>query len=196
MSAINGCSCREDSFILEYRSASFDSIWNARTERLIAISFCPVRVFQIEASSSNSLDCRNSPLPSAADARLSYFDATSEARSLARPPSLSRMNIQSGRKPSSIVMAKFSTTYPSFDVDGRFLAASVPPPMRHVTVYSGVLASNSRWRRLIVPKPAVTEEEPESHPSEAHAKAEGGMDILEGPQQAMVGVTPISAISP
>ena len=43
------------------------------------------------------------------------------------------------------------------------MAALVPPPKRHVTVYSGVLASNSRWRRLIVPK-AETEAEvaPES----------------------------------
>jgi hypothetical protein len=50
------------------------------------------------------------------------------------------------------------------------MADWVPPPKRHVTVYSGVLASNSRWRRLIVPKPAATEEEPESHPSEADVK--------------------------
>lgn len=33
------------------------------------------------------------------------------------------------------------------------LAAIVPPPRRHVTVYSGVLASNSKWRRYVVPKP-------------------------------------------
>ena len=31
------------------------------------------------------------------------------------------------------------------------LAALVPPPKRHVTVYSGVLASHSPWRRLIIP---------------------------------------------
>ncbi len=34
------------------------------------------------------------------------------------------------------------------------MAALVPPPRRHVTVYSGVLASNSPWRRLIIPKAA------------------------------------------
>ncbi len=35
------------------------------------------------------------------------------------------------------------------------MAALVPPPKRHVTVYAGVLASNSPWRRLIIPKPLV-----------------------------------------
>jgi hypothetical protein len=35
------------------------------------------------------------------------------------------------------------------------MAALVPPPKRHVTVYSGVLASNSPWRRLIIPKAGV-----------------------------------------
>ena len=34
------------------------------------------------------------------------------------------------------------------------IAALVPSPRRHVTVYSGVLASNSPWRRLIIPKAA------------------------------------------
>lgn len=33
------------------------------------------------------------------------------------------------------------------------MAALVPPPKRHVTVYSGVLASHSKWRKLIIPKP-------------------------------------------
>jgi hypothetical protein len=34
------------------------------------------------------------------------------------------------------------------------LAASVPPPRQHVVVYAGVLASNSRWRPLVIPPPA------------------------------------------
>jgi hypothetical protein len=33
------------------------------------------------------------------------------------------------------------------------LAASVPPPRQHVVVYAGVLASNSRWRPLVIPPP-------------------------------------------
>ena len=33
------------------------------------------------------------------------------------------------------------------------MAAIIPPPRRHVTVYSGVLSSHSQWRRLIVPGP-------------------------------------------
>jgi Putative transposase len=32
------------------------------------------------------------------------------------------------------------------------MAALVPSPKRHVTVYSGVLASHSKWRRWIIPK--------------------------------------------
>lgn len=32
------------------------------------------------------------------------------------------------------------------------MTALVPPPRRHVTVYSGVLALNSPWRMLIIPK--------------------------------------------
>jgi hypothetical protein len=35
------------------------------------------------------------------------------------------------------------------------LAASVPPPRQHVVVYAGVLASNSRWRPLVIPPPAA-----------------------------------------
>jgi hypothetical protein len=35
------------------------------------------------------------------------------------------------------------------------MAALVPPPKRHVTVYSSVFASNSKWRRLIIPKTEV-----------------------------------------
>ena len=31
------------------------------------------------------------------------------------------------------------------------MAALIPPPRRHVTVYSGVLSSNSKWRQWIVP---------------------------------------------
>jgi Putative transposase len=36
------------------------------------------------------------------------------------------------------------------------LAAIVPPPRRHVTVYSGVLASNSKWRQFVIPKQVET----------------------------------------
>jgi hypothetical protein len=35
------------------------------------------------------------------------------------------------------------------------MAALIPPPRRHVTVYSGVLSSNSKWRQWIVPSPKV-----------------------------------------
>jgi len=47
------------------------------------------------------------------------------------------------------------------------MAALVPPPKRHVTVYSGVLASNSKWRRLIIPK---TEAAGAGNPALEHAE--------------------------
>ena len=50
------------------------------------------------------------------------------------------------------------------------MAALVPPPKRHVTVYSGVLASNSRWRRLIIPK---TEAAVAGNPALENAEADG-----------------------
>jgi hypothetical protein len=31
------------------------------------------------------------------------------------------------------------------------LSAIIPPPRRHITVYSGVLSSHSKWRSLVVP---------------------------------------------
>jgi hypothetical protein len=42
------------------------------------------------------------------------------------------------------------------------MAALVPPPKRHVTVYSGVLASDSQWRRFIIPKPEARNPTPEN----------------------------------
>jgi hypothetical protein len=38
------------------------------------------------------------------------------------------------------------------------MAALVPPPKRHMTVYSGVLASNNQWRMLIIPKTEAMKE--------------------------------------
>ena len=43
---------------------------------------------------------------------------------------------------------------PADEASGALLsrmAALIPPPRRHVTVYSGVLSSNSKWRQWIVP---------------------------------------------
>ena len=50
------------------------------------------------------------------------------------------------------------------------LAAIVPPPRRHVTVYSGVLASNSKWRRFVIP------EKPSGAGSGGEAGNEGDAD--------------------
>jgi hypothetical protein len=50
------------------------------------------------------------------------------------------------------------------------MAALVPPPRRHVTVYSGVLASNSPWRRLIIPKTEAAGENPGQINAEADDK--------------------------
>jgi len=41
------------------------------------------------------------------------------------------------------------------------MAALVPPPKRHVTVYSGVLSSHSQWCNLIIPKTEVVAENPD-----------------------------------
>ncbi|MEO7958090.1 MAG: transposase [Fibrobacteria bacterium] len=45
------------------------------------------------------------------------------------------------------------------------LSAILPPPRRHVTVYSGVLSSGSSWRSLVVPgyKEEASQEGPTPH---------------------------------
>ncbi len=48
-----------------------------------------------------------------------------------------------------------SGTIVQYGVRPIWMAAIIPPPRRHVTVYSGVLASNSKWRRWVIPKPLV-----------------------------------------
>jgi hypothetical protein len=65
------------------------------------------------------------------------------------------------------------------------MAALVPPPRRHVTVYSGVLASNSPLRKLIIPKTeaAVTES-----PLVENAE-EGGLPAKPVPGPASVAET-------
>ena len=45
---------------------------------------------------------------------------------------------------------------PADEASGALLsrmAALIPPPRRHFTVYSGVLSSHSKWRQWIVPSP-------------------------------------------
>ena len=56
------------------------------------------------------------------------------------------------------------------------LGALVPPPRRHVTVYSGVLSSHSKWRSQIVPKPKEVVENPApeiSEPIQGEKKSKG-----------------------
>jgi putative transposase len=47
------------------------------------------------------------------------------------------------------------------------LAATVPPPRFHTIRYAGVLASASKWRPLIVPKPAPSADHDHAHPGAA-----------------------------
>ncbi len=68
------------------------------------------------------------------------------------------------------------------------MAALVPPPKRHVTVYSGVLASNSPWRRLIIPK---TEAAATESPLLENAE-EGGLPAKPVPGPAGVAGKPKS----
>jgi hypothetical protein len=61
------------------------------------------------------------------------------------------------------------------------LTALVPPPKRHVTVYSGVLASNSRWRRWIVPKAGTAEAELEPGPTQVEQQDRDGVPTAAPP---------------
>lgn len=65
------------------------------------------------------------------------------------------------------------------------LAASVPPPRQHVVVYAGGVASNSRWRPIVIPAPAEQ--------GTAAAATEHGIASEEAPPPAPLAHAPAAA---